>query len=145
VVEAESARIGALRLPAALWAAMRVAPRITVTAPRAARAAYLTRAYGDIVAEREVTLAAIEGLRALQPRALLDEWRGLADQGRHQELAAALMAAHYDPAYRRARLRHQGGPERLRLSVRALGQAELDRLADRMAQAVPKLFWARGD
>jgi tRNA 2-selenouridine synthase len=40
LIEAEANRIGAIRLPPALWAAMVAAPRIALSAPVAARAAY---------------------------------------------------------------------------------------------------------
>jgi tRNA 2-selenouridine synthase len=43
LVEAESARIGTLRLPPALWAAMKDSPRIVVEAPVEARAAFLAK------------------------------------------------------------------------------------------------------
>jgi tRNA 2-selenouridine synthase len=139
LVEAESARIGRLRLPAPLWAAMRAAPRIAVAAPRAARAGYLTRAYGDIIAAPRLVATAIDGLRALHPREVIEDWQGLAESGAFSALAEDLMARHYDPAYHRARLRQQTGAERLRLSAPRLAEADLDRLADRIAAALPGL------
>ena len=139
LVEAESARIGRLRLPAPLWAAMRTAPRVAVAAPRAARAAYLTQAYGDIIAAPGLVAAAIEGLSALHPRSVIEGWQAQDGRGEHRALAEDLMARHYDPAYRRARLRQQAGPERLRLSSQGLGEGDLDRLADRIAAALPGL------
>ena len=51
IVEAESSKVGALNVPPMLWKAMLAAPRIEVIAPTEARALYLTRAYGDIIAD----------------------------------------------------------------------------------------------
>jgi tRNA 2-selenouridine synthase len=51
LVEAESARIGEVRLPPALWAAMKGSPRIVVEAPVEARARFLAREYADLAAD----------------------------------------------------------------------------------------------
>src|SRR5690606_26007138 len=59
VVEAESSRIGGLALPRAMWRAICEAPRLRLSVPVAARAAYTARAYADAVsAPRPVEAAA---------------------------------------------------------------------------------------
>ena len=105
VVEAESARIGDLRLPPQLWRAMCAAPRIEITAPRPERAAYLARSYGDLAADPARLAATIERLRPYHPAALIAEWQALAASGDLQALAEGLTAAHYDPRYTRHRAR----------------------------------------
>ena len=49
-----------------------------------------------------------------------------------EALAAALMADHYDPAYRRSRSRHPV-PVLATVDAGALGEADLDRAAERIA------------
>jgi tRNA 2-selenouridine synthase len=65
LVEAESARIGAVRLPPALWAAMKGSPRIVVEAPVEARARFLAREYADLAADVPALTERLNGLRAL--------------------------------------------------------------------------------
>ena len=60
LVEAESSKIGDRMVPPALWKAMRAAPRIGVRAEPAVRAAYLTRAYGDLVRDPAELRARLE-------------------------------------------------------------------------------------
>jgi tRNA 2-selenouridine synthase len=133
-IEAESARIGTLRLPPSLWAAMVAAPRVQVQAPLAARARFLARAYGDLTVDPARLSAQIAGLHALHPRARIADWQALADAGAFQDLAAALMRDHYDPLY--ARLRTGPGLEPAQV-VQAddLDDAGLDDLARRVMAA----------
>lgn len=105
VVEAESAKVGDLRLPPRLWAAMKAAPRIALHAPRAERAAYLTRAYADMAANPARLSATIDLLRDYQPRQRIAEWQALAAAGAFSDLADSLMEHHYDPRYARHRAR----------------------------------------
>ncbi|MBL4542401.1 MAG: tRNA 2-selenouridine(34) synthase MnmH [Rhodobacteraceae bacterium] len=103
LVEDESARIGTLRLPPSLWAAMRTAPRIALRAGAASRARYLARDYADIAADRAGFSAMLDRLVPLHGRARVADWQGLAAQGATEALAADLIARHYDPAYGRLR------------------------------------------
>jgi tRNA 2-selenouridine synthase len=107
-VEAESSRIGNLSLPKGIWAAMVAAPRLRIAAPREARAAYLATAYGDLTDDPARLAAVVESLRPLQPSERIDEWLGLAAEGRFTALADALMEHHYDPRYNRHRARFDG-------------------------------------
>ena len=102
LVEAESSKIGERMTPPLVWKAMQAAPRIELRAPREARAASLVSAYRDIIENRGELEAAI-GRQPVHPgRKRLENWRGLADAGAFEELAAALMELHYDPAYDRS-------------------------------------------
>jgi len=109
LVEAESNRIGALRVPPMLWAAMRAAPRIEIAAPLAARADWLVEAYGDITTGGPELAARIARLAPYQSRETLAEWQALASGGAFGALAARLMEEHYDPRYARTALRQGGG------------------------------------
>jgi tRNA 2-selenouridine synthase len=137
VVEAESSKVGERMVPPGLWQAMQAAPRIELSAPLAERAAYQARAYADI-AGRSDLMDLLERLPDRLGRKRLEEWRTLAEAGRHEALAAELMEAHYDPAYRRSsrKLPHAslGVVEVAKLDARGLAQAA-EAVAGLVAQA----------
>jgi len=102
VVEAESSKIGERMTPPLVWKAMQAAPRIEVRAPREARARYLVRAYPEMTEDHEALEAIFARLPVYPGQKRLENWRGLADAGDFEDLAAALMEHHYDPAYDRS-------------------------------------------
>ena len=106
LVEAESSKIGARIIPPSLWAAMKRAPRIEVTADLPARAAYLVHAYDDILSDGDGLRRKLEPLRAYRGNAVVDGWSDLIGAGDKLALTAALMQQHYDPAYDRSRKAH---------------------------------------
>lgn len=133
-VEAESARIGSIRLPAALWNLMKNTPRLEIVAPLAERARFLAQSYADIVDDPERTEQALDLISPFQPRDRIAHWRELARSGASIELATELMQAHYDPAYDRSRRK------RMKQSVTTLKTERLDgealhALADRVIAA----------
>ncbi len=81
VLEAESNKIGQRNIPPALWAPMRAAPRIEVSAPLAARAAYLTQTYADIIADPERLAARLAPLKAHRGAETVGQWLALLDAG----------------------------------------------------------------
>lgn len=105
VVEAESAKVGDCRLPPKLWRAMVTAPRISIEAPRRARAEYLVRAYADLVADVARLDGVVASLAPAHPREVIAAWRAMAAAGDFVDLAEGLMAQHYDPRYGKHRAR----------------------------------------
>ncbi len=103
ILESESSKVGDRVLPPGLWAAMCAAPRIAITAPLAARAAYAAQDYADLSAEPDRLAAVLQPLRRLRGHEVVDGWLALLAQGDLTGLAAALMAQHYDPSYARSR------------------------------------------
>ena len=103
VVEAESSKIGRIALPASVWAAMLAAPRIVVQAPEAARAAYLARAYREVIEDPKVVAEKLAPLRRLRGHATVDRWIALSKEGALKDLSQALMVDHYDPSYAKSR------------------------------------------
>ncbi|MEQ1780017.1 MAG: tRNA 2-selenouridine(34) synthase MnmH [Hyphomonadaceae bacterium] len=99
LVEAESSRIGNRTLPPTIWNAMQVAPRIELAAPIEARAAYLVRAYPDVIADRALLENVLSRLEVYPGRKLLANWRTLADAGDFTELVRQVVERHYDPSY----------------------------------------------
>jgi tRNA 2-selenouridine synthase len=119
VVEAESSKVGERMLPPALWSAMIQAPRIELQAPAPERARYLAGAYAELGNDSETLIGLLSRLPDHPGRKRLEAWTALAREGALEELAAGLMEAHYDPAYRRSSRQHERA---------TLGTVRLDRL-----------------
>jgi tRNA 2-selenouridine synthase len=134
-VEAESSKVGQRMVPPALWQAMAVAPRVELTASPQARAAYLVRAYRDIVEDRAALDEALRRLPTPPGRKRLEAWGELADAGAFEDLALALMEVHYDPAYHRSS-RKDARPSLGVLDVAGLEAGDLDAAADQIAARV---------
>lgn len=137
LVEAESAKIGRLQIPPALWAAMEDAPRVVVAAPLRARAAFLASAYSDMVEDRARLLDRLDALKPHQGGARIAAWRALAETGDMEALAAELMARHYDPAYARERARHERAMI-ARCSSETFDETGLEALADQVEAALAR-------
>ncbi len=138
LVEAESSKIGRLIIPPVIWRAMETAPRLVVTAPLNARAAFLARVYRDITEDEDRLAERIKALGAYQSHETIWRWLDLARARDHETLAAELMAEHYDPRYRRERARHER-PMLAELHADALDEAGLDTLADATASHLAAL------
>lgn len=134
VVEAESAKVGDLRLPPHLWAAMSKAPRVIIEASLAERARYLTRAYADIVADGARLAQVIDLLRHAQPRETIEAWTALAASGQFEALAHDLMQVHYDPRYEKHRARMELAS--ITLQAPSLEDDALDALAGQVAESL---------
>lgn len=133
IVEAESSKVGERMVPPALWEAMAAAPRIELAASARARTRYLVRAYRDIIENRAALDEALRRLPTPPGRKRLEAWSELADAGEFEALALALMALHYDPAYRRSSRKET----RLSLGVVDVGELEdgdLDAAADEIVR-----------
>lgn len=137
VIEAESAKVGEINLPARLWAAMKTAPRVVIRAPLSARAVYLARAYADVSADPARLARAIEQLRPLQPAKRIEDWLALARAGAFEALASGLMEHHYDPRY--ARQRGTRAPPAAGVTTDDLSPAALPGLAVHVAGAIHRL------
>jgi tRNA 2-selenouridine synthase len=142
VVEAESSKVGNLRVPPQLWKAMLAAPRVAIAAPRAARAQYLTRAYADMVADADKLAGVIELLRLSHAHEQVDAWRAMAGAGQFAGLASSLMEAHYDPRYDKHRERM--AVPLVEIAVDRLDDGDLDGLAQRVADEVVRLTASHG-
>jgi len=139
VVEAESSRIGERMTPPAIWGLMGAAPRIEIAAPRAERAAYLVRAYGDIIRDRPALDEAFTRLPIYPGRQRLADWSALADAGQFEALAEALMELHYDPAYARSSRQDQR-PRLAAIALETLTPDAQARAADQIVAALRDRF-----
>ena len=134
LVEAEASKIGDRMAPPMLWQAMVAAPRITLAVPPAARASYLARVYADssAVTDLELLDATLARLPGRHGRTTIAEWRALAEAGELEALAAALIEAHYDPAYARAAAQDRK-PRLGVVEIESLDDAGQDRAAAEIA------------
>ena len=103
VIEAESSKIGKINLPKQLWSAMISAPKIMVSAPIGARAAFLETAYADVISDPADLAKRLAPLRNIRGHAVVDGWLELMNAGDFRALASALMEQHYDAAYAKSR------------------------------------------
>lgn len=138
VVEAESSRIGRLTLPPVLWAAMKAAPRLRLSAPVEARVGRVLEDYAALEHDVEARDEALRRLPRHHSRETVAVWRQLSRAGDLRALAAALMQDHYDPAYRRA-ARDDDRPDMGEVVLSGGGEADLERAADAVAEAVAGL------
>jgi tRNA 2-selenouridine synthase len=139
LIEAESSKVGECRLPSRIWRAMVEAPRLAISAPRAARADYLLRAYADLVGDLDRLDHVLQKLRPSHAAALIEDWRGLARTGAFHSLAEALMAHHYDPRYAKHRARMQ--TIRMDIAAQTLDEAELPIIAAQIAELILSRRW----
>lgn len=137
VVEAESSKIGNCRLPPELWKAMLAAPRVAISAPRAARAEYLARAYADLTCDADRLAGTVGLLKPLHAAEVIEEWLALATSGQFAALAGGLMERHYDPRYGKHRART--AVPFLEVEAPDLWSEALPGIAARVAEAVKRL------
>ncbi|SFS77471.1 tRNA 2-selenouridine(34) synthase MnmH [Brevundimonas viscosa] len=137
VVEAESSRIGERVVPPSLWAALAAAPAVELAAPLGARVARIVADYGDIAADPAALDEALSRLPRHHAKAEIAEWRAMAARGEIAALAAALIEAHYDPAYRRSAA-SRGRPVLQRLDLPDLSPAALDAAAAALAESLDR-------
>ncbi|MTH76511.1 tRNA 2-selenouridine(34) synthase MnmH [Paracoccus aestuariivivens] len=109
LLEGESSRIGDLNLPRSIWQAIIAAPRLRLSVPLAARAAYTAGAYSEAAQDATRLSAILDSLRPLHPADRIAEWLKQADAADWNGLAEGLMHDHYDPRYARHRARHDDG------------------------------------
>jgi tRNA 2-selenouridine synthase len=139
VVEAEASKIGDRMAPPMLWKAMTAAPQIVLDVPNEVRARYLASQYAHVVADRAAFEAALRRLPIHIGRKTLEAWRGLADAGDLEGLAAGLIEAHYDPAYDRADRKAGGRTALATVAMPGLEPADLETAARQIEAALREL------
>ncbi|HKU71377.1 MAG TPA: tRNA 2-selenouridine(34) synthase MnmH [Burkholderiales bacterium] len=118
-VEAESKKIGELRVPETLIEAMWASECVVLEAPVETRVALLKQEYAHFFERVDLLNSRLEILTPLHGHAVIDHWKLLAHSGRWDKLTAELLARHYDPAYTRAIGKHYprlGEAQHLRLA-----------------------------
>ncbi|MCF6432349.1 tRNA 2-selenouridine(34) synthase MnmH [Leisingera sp. MMG026] len=138
LVEAESSKVGQRIIPPSVWAAMKQAPRIDLQVPVAARCRYLVAAYDDILSDADGLRKKLAPLRAYRSGAVVDGWFTSIAKGDKAGLTEALMAEHYDPAYRKSRTAI-GAEVAATVDAEALDDAGLDAAAAQVAAIMSRL------
>jgi tRNA 2-selenouridine synthase len=101
-VEAESRRIGALRVPEVLLGCMRTSSCVRIEVPVAERVRFLITEYRHFLAEPGWLKTRLSRLTALHSKATVARWIAQIDAGEWAYLVGDLLATHYDPAYLRS-------------------------------------------
>lgn len=105
-VESESKKIGKLRVPEALIAAMWAGTPLVLEASMPVRVALLQEDYAHFLHDTSLLATQLDCLTDLHNRKVIDDWNALARDQRWDELTESLLVRHYDPSYTRAITRH---------------------------------------
>ena len=105
-IEAESKKIGNVRVPERLVHAMWASPCIRLELPFSERVSLLMDEYRHFFAEPDELFARLDFLDAMHGKNVIDSWKSLARSANWRELVAELLNAHYDPAYRKSATRN---------------------------------------
>ncbi len=98
-VESESKKIGDLRVPETLMAAMRSSPCVRLEVPRDVRARLLVEEYTHFLAAPDSLSKLLACLHSQQGADMVKRWQTLAQSGDWEVLVDELLDRHYDPAY----------------------------------------------
>jgi len=101
-VEAESRKVGDLRVPDALIETMRSAQVIRLDLPLAARVRLLRAEYAHFERDPGALFTQLDCLTALHGRERIASWKLLAQHDAWDALVERLLVEHYDPAYLRS-------------------------------------------
>lgn len=118
-VEAESKKIGNLRVPETLVQRMWLSRCVRVEASMPARIALLLREYAHFTQDLAALHAKLDCLTQLHGRERVARWKQLASGGDWHTFLTEILADHYDPAYHRSTLAHY--PELLQAAVVRIG------------------------
>ena len=105
-VEAESKKIGSVRVPEALIAAMWNGECIRLDASVSLRVAMLKDEYQHFVSDPVLLGTQLDCLVAHYGQDRIGAWKRLAGAGKWDALVRELLESHYDPAYTRSTLKH---------------------------------------
>lgn len=101
-VEAESKKVGSLRVPEALIQIMRDSPCHEVMLPQPLRVQLLSEEYVHFMENQSLLFNRLDCLKELHSRERIEHWKSLAQQQKWDEFVTDMLQAHYDPAYTRS-------------------------------------------
>ena len=101
-IEAESKKVGNLRVPQSLIEQMWQGKCFEVVTPAPLRARLLREEYAHLIKNRELLFYKLDCLKALHSAKQIDEWKKLAEAAKWDEFVADMLLNHYDPAYQRS-------------------------------------------
>ena len=98
-VEAESKKVGNLRVPDCLMHAMRQSPCIVLSMAREERIQLLLEEYEHFTNDPSLLGANLDKLTGFFGHSKIAEWRAMSQAGNTAQLVGELLDFHYDPAY----------------------------------------------
>ena len=101
-IEAESKKIGSLRVPQPLIEQMWQGRCFEVVTPSSLRARLLREEYAHLIENRDLLFHKLDCLKSLHSIAQIDSWKQLAYNAKWDDFVADMLANHYDPAYERS-------------------------------------------
>jgi tRNA 2-selenouridine synthase len=129
-IEAESRKIGDLRVPEAMIGAMWASPCVVLEATVSLRVALLKEEYVHFIVAPGTLVSRLECLTPLYGHATIARWRALVLDRQWDRLTADLLVNHYDPAYTRSTLKHYPAlAHAFRLRLESTEESEFMRLA----------------
>jgi tRNA 2-selenouridine synthase len=134
-VEAESKKVGDLRVPQPLIEAMWSGTCFELDLPIEGRIALLKEEYAHFMDAPARLIERLNGLSALHSRKTLDTWRDLAAHAEWDELVLGLLNDHYDPAYQRSMFKnYRGASTAERVRIGGIAEGEFVQAAQYLAQ-----------
>ncbi|NRB73307.1 MAG: tRNA 2-selenouridine(34) synthase MnmH [Verrucomicrobiales bacterium] len=98
-IEAESAKIGRLNLPNALWQKMKQSTVFEIDSPLGARADYLAGDYVEWLGDAERIVMTLDRLKGFHPPEKIESWKAMVEREEWRDLIGDLLAEHYDKRY----------------------------------------------
>jgi tRNA 2-selenouridine synthase len=131
-VEAESKKIGQLRVPDALITAMWASETLVLEADVPTRVALLKEEYAHFLGNAGALNTQLECLTGLHGHETIQHWTSMAHAGAWDALTEELLIKHYDPSYTRAIIKHYPSLDRaVRLQVTSAEASAFAALARR--------------
>ena len=138
-VESESKKVGKLRVPEALIAAMWSGTPLVLEAPMTVRVTLLKEDYAHFMQNPALLSAQLDCLVSLHGREVIAGWNAMVREQRWDELTEALLVHHYDPSYTRAITRHYPALDRAPVVTATDAQASTyQHLAEAVLNGVPQ-------
>jgi tRNA 2-selenouridine synthase len=101
-VEAESRKVGNLRVPPALIEQMWLGRCFELVTAPALRLKLLREEYAHLIADHELLFFKLDCLKALHSKDVIDQWKAHAAAGEWDAFVGDMLVRHYDPAYERS-------------------------------------------
>lgn len=137
-VEAESKKIGNLRVPETLILRMWTSPSLRIEIPLAGRVDFLLCDYAHFLQNFEDLKAKLSCLNSLHGAKKIEEWLSLASASRWSALVEQLLVEHYDPAYQRSTLSHYPNlGQSPGFGAEQINESSLELLANTILQEFP--------
>jgi len=135
-VEAESQKIGNLRIPQTLIEQIRRGVCLSIEASLDARVAFLQKDYDYFLSLPDLLASRLDVLRSLQSRESIERWHALITAADWSALVRELLEYHYDPLYRRSQAYHFNAIDpAARFSSNDLSPAGIAQLAEAIIQS----------